>query len=322
MATDKYLAKRTKRNKKRQVLKMHNSAVKRADNAEHKLKMTAKDAVKKLRDDVYAFIVQKDNFRSFLVSVRDGINDLKQTDDPKYDGLIASVYDKALEKIKTDIEPEISEVAKMMDGESDPDNKVSEFLDISSKFQNVSFNFMNLVNSVNKYHNHNVSVYHGAEVTDGITEVDDADFNFGSDSDDLPEGMLDIDKLVKDAEEGKLDEATLSKMLAEARGGEVTSVEPPSGEVANTTSAETTEGEVAAEPNPETTQDNPNWTDGVIPSAAVAEAMLATEAAKAAEEVVAAEAALTEGTVPEAASTEDVPNVMHDVEASVVVTDE
>jgi hypothetical protein len=311
MATDKYLAKRTKRNKKRRVLKMHNSAVKRADNAEHKLKMTAKDAVKKLRDDVYAFIVQKDNFRSFLVSVRDGINDLKQTDDPKYDGLIASVYDKALEKIKTDIEPEISEVAKMMDGGGNPDDKVSDFLDISSKFQNVSFNFMTLVNSVNKYHNHNVSVYHGAEVTDGITEVDDADFDFGG-SDDLPEGMPDIDKLVKDAEEGKLDEEALNKMLAEARGEEVAPAEPSSEGAANDTPAETTEGEVAAESNPETTQEDPNWTDGVIPSAAVAEAMLATEAAKAAEEVVAAEAALTG----------DVPNVMHDVEASVVVTDE
>ena len=311
MATDKYLAKRAKRNKKRQVLKMHNSVIKRADNAERKLKMTAKDAVKKLRDDVYAFIVQKDNFRSFLVSVRDGINDLKQTDDPKYDGLITSVYDKALEKIKTDIEPEISEVAKMMDGESDPDNKVSEFLDISSKFQNVSFNFMNLVNSVNKYHNHNVSVYHGAEVTDGITEVDDADFDFGG-SDDLPEGMPDIDKLVKDAEEGKLDEEALNKMLAEARGEEVTPAEPSPEGVANDTPAETTEGGVAAESSPETTQEDPNWTDGVIPSAAVTEAIRATEAAKAAEEVVTAKAALTE----------DVPNVMHDVEANVVVTDE
>jgi hypothetical protein len=135
--------------------------------------------------------------------------------------------------------------------------------------------------------------------------------------------MPDIDKLVKDAEEGKLDEATLNKMLAEARSGEVTSVEPSTEGAANDTSAEATEGEVAAEPNSETTQDNPNWTDGVIPSAAVAEAMLATEAAKAAEEVVAAEAALTEGVIPEATpATEDVPNVMHDVEANVVVTDE
>lgn len=302
MANDKYLAKRTKRNKKRQILKMHNSAAKRADNAEHKLKMTAKDAVRKLRDDVYAFIVQKDNFRSFLVSVRDGIVDLKQTDDPKYDGLITSVYDKALEKLKTDIEPEISEVAKLMDGGGDPDNKVSEFLDISSKFQNVSFNFMNLVNSVNKYHNHNVSVYHGAEVTDGITEVDDADFDFGS-SDDLPEGMPDIDKLMKDAEEGKLDEAALNEMLAKARGEEETPAEPSSEEVANDTPAETTEGEVATESSPETTQEDPNWTDGVVPSASVIKAMQAAEAA-------------------ETALTEDTPNVMHDVEASVVVTDE
>ena len=273
MANDKHLAKRAQRDKKRRVRKMHNSVVRTANNAEHKAHLTAKSSVSKLRDDIYSFIMQKNGFRSYLINIRNGIIELKKSDDPKYDGMITSVYDKALDKLDKEIEPAISRIAEIIDNRASVENKITTFLDVSTNFQKVTLDFMMLTDAVNKYHNHNVSVYKGVEDPEHITCVDDSDFDFGY----------------------------------------------PAATVASTEKP-------AEESNAEVTDEDPNWTPGVISGETVVKAMLAADkatiaanAAAVAEEAIAAEAALAEGVTP---PVNDEPNVMHDVEADIIVEDD
>lgn len=177
----KLLAKRAKRDAKRKVLKHQNAIKKTAMNKSRRLVADRREAVIKLRDDVFDFIVQKDSFKKFLRNMIKGSKELKATNDPKYDGIIVSAYEKGLDKINELIEPRLVKLAKIVDN-IDPNKDItitiSEYLDASSLFGDLSVAFNDILEVINRYHNHNVSVYKNVDDPEKIVEFSEDDFDF------------------------------------------------------------------------------------------------------------------------------------------------
>lgn len=178
---NKQLAKRAKRDAKRKVLKHQNAVKKVATNKARKLVAGRREALIKLRDDVFDFIVKKDSFKKFLKEMITGANDLKATNDPKYDGLIVTAYEKGLAKVEELIEPRLTTLAKVVDN-IDPnkaiDTTISEYLEASTLLNELSGVFGEILSTVNRYHNHNVSVYKNTEDPEKIVEFSEDDFDF------------------------------------------------------------------------------------------------------------------------------------------------
>lgn len=179
--TNKLLAKRAKRDAKRKVLKQHNAANKVATNKARKFHMTRRDAYIKLRDDIYGFIVHKNNAVNYLKNLIRSITDLKETNDAKYDGLIVSAYETGLKKIDEMIEPRLTELAKIADAinpNDASDMHLEEYIKLTTKFNELTGIFGEIIATVNRYHNHNVSIYKNVEDPEHITEFSEDDFNF------------------------------------------------------------------------------------------------------------------------------------------------
>jgi hypothetical protein len=179
----KLLAKRAKRDGKRKTLKQHNAAKKVATTKAKRLVADRREAVIKLRDDIFDFIVQKDSFKKFLTSTIVGGKELKETGDSKYDGIIISAYEKGLAKIDELIEPRLTKLAKIVDN-IDPNKEITttigEFLEASSLYGELSVAFNEILEVVNRYHNHNVSIYNNADDPEKIVTFSEDDFNFDS----------------------------------------------------------------------------------------------------------------------------------------------
>jgi hypothetical protein len=203
---NKQLAKRAKRDAKRKVLKHQNAVKKVATNKARKLVAGRREALIKLRDDVFDFIVKKDSFKKFLKEMIAGANDLKATNDPKYDGLIVTAYEKGLAKVEELIEPRLTTLAKVVDN-IDPnkaiDTTISEYLEASTLLNELSGVFGEILSTVNKYHNHNVSVYKNTEDPEKIVEFSEDDFDFKF----LNEVSLDAAKQYIDPTEGTAEKA-------------------------------------------------------------------------------------------------------------------
>lgn len=204
---NKQLAKRAKRDAKRKVLKHQNAVKKVATNKARKLVAGRREALIKLRDDVFDFIVKKDSFKKFLKEMIAGANDLKATNDPKYDGLIVTAYEKGLAKVEEVIEPRLTTLAKVVDN-IDPnkaiDTTISEYLEASTLLNELSGVFGEILSTVNKYHNHNVSVYKNTEDPEKIAEFSEDDFDFKF----LNEVSLDAAKQYIDPTEGTAEKAS------------------------------------------------------------------------------------------------------------------
>lgn len=209
---NKQLAKRAKRDAKRKVLKHQNAIKKVATNKAKKLVAGRREALTKLRDDIFDFIVKKDSFKKFLKEMITGANNLKATNDPKYDGLIVTAYEKGLAKIEELIEPRLTELAKVVDS-IDPvkqiETTITEYLDASRVFSDLSNIFSEILSTVNRYHNHNVSVYKNTEDPEKIVEFseDDFDFSFLDTADSTDSDADDKSAEVSDAKE-EPDEST------------------------------------------------------------------------------------------------------------------
>lgn len=178
---NKLLAKRAKRDIKRKTLKLRNAVAKTATTRNRKLVNGRREAISKLRDDVYDFIVQKDSFKKFLASMIDGGKALKAKDGAKYDGLILSAYEKGIAKIDELVEPRLSKLAAIVDGinvNTAIDMNISDYLNAVNAFNDLCSAFTNIVQAVNRYHNHNVSVYNATDDPEHIAEFTDDDFNF------------------------------------------------------------------------------------------------------------------------------------------------
>lgn len=177
----KLLAKRAKRDAKRKMLKQRNAANKVINTKAKRLVAGRREAVIKLRDDVFDFIVQKDSFKKFLTSMVEGGKAIKETGDSKYDGIIVSAYEKGLAKIDELIEPRLTRLAKVVDN-IDPNKEItttiSEFLEASSLFSELSISFNGILEVVNRYHNHNVSIYNNTDDPEKIVAFSEDDFNF------------------------------------------------------------------------------------------------------------------------------------------------
>lgn len=177
----KLLAKRAKRDAKRKMLKQRNAAKKVINTKAKRLVAGRREAVIKLRDDVFDFIVQKDSFKKFLTSMVEGGKAIKETGDSKYDGIIVSAYEKGLAKIDELIEPRLTRLAKVVDN-IDPNKEItttiSEFLEASSLFSELSISFNGILEVVNRYHNHNVSIYNNTDDPEKIVAFSEDDFNF------------------------------------------------------------------------------------------------------------------------------------------------
>ena len=193
---NKLLAKRAKRDIKRKTLKLRNAVAKTATTRNRKLVNGRREAINKLRDDVYDFIVQKDSFKKFLASMIEGGKALKEKDGAKYDGLILSAYEKGIAKIDELVEPRLSKLAAIVDGidvNTAIDMNISDYLNAVNAFNDLCSAFTNIVQVVNRYHNHNVSVYNATDDPEHIAEFTDDDFNF----DKLSE-PTDLDALLKE----------------------------------------------------------------------------------------------------------------------------
>lgn len=178
---NKLLAKRAKRAIKRKTLKLRNAVAKTATTRNRKLVNSRREAINKLRDDVYDFIVQKDSFKKFLASMIEGGKALKEKDGAKYDGLILSAYEKGIAKIDELVEPRLSKLAAIVDGinvNTAIDMNISDYLNAVNSFNDLCSAFTNIVQVVNRYHNHNVSVYNATDDPEHIVEFTDDDFNF------------------------------------------------------------------------------------------------------------------------------------------------
>lgn len=177
----KLLAKRAKRDAKRKMLKQRNAAKKVINTKAKRLVAGRREAVIKLRDDIFDFIVQKDSFKKFLTSMVEGGKAIKETGDSKYDGIIVSAYEKGLAKIDELIEPRLTRLAKVVDN-IDPNKEItttiSEFLEASSLFSELSISFNGILEVVNRYHNHNVSIYNNTDDPEKIVAFSEDDFNF------------------------------------------------------------------------------------------------------------------------------------------------
>lgn len=177
----KLLAKRAKRDAKRKALKQRNAVKKVMNTKAKRLVAGRREAVIKLRDDIFDFIVQKDSFKKFLTSMIVGGKELKETGDSKYDGIIISAYEKGLAKIDELIEPRLTRLAKVVDN-IDPNKEItttiSEFLEASSLYSELSVAFNEILEVVNRYHNHNVSVYNNTDDPEKIVAFSEDDFNF------------------------------------------------------------------------------------------------------------------------------------------------
>lgn len=177
----KLLAKRAKRDAKRKMLKQRNAVKKVINNKAKRLVAGRREAVIKLRDDIFDFIVQKDSFKKFLTSMVEGGKAVKETGDSKYDGIIISAYEKGLAKIDELIEPRLTRLAKVVDN-IDPNKEItttiSEFLEASSLFSELSISFNGILEVVNRYHNHNVSIYNNTDDPEKIVAFSEDDFNF------------------------------------------------------------------------------------------------------------------------------------------------
>lgn len=177
----KLLAKRAKRDAKRKMLKQRNAVKKVINNKAKRLVAGRREAVIKLRDDIFDFIVQKDSFKKFLTSMVEGGKAIKEKGDSKYDGIIISAYEKGLAKIDELIEPRLTKLAKVVDN-IDPNKEItttiSEFLEASSLYSELSVAFNGILEVVNRYHNHNVSVYKNTDDPEKIVAFSEDDFNF------------------------------------------------------------------------------------------------------------------------------------------------
>lgn len=177
----KLLAKRAKRDAKRKALKQRNAVKKVMNTKAKRLVAGRREAVIKLRDDIFDFIVQKDSFKKFLTSMIEGGKAVKETGDSKYDGIIISAYEKGLTKIDELIEPRLTRLAKVVDN-IDPNKEItttiSEFLEASSLYSELSVAFNEILEVVNRYHNHNVSVYNNTDDPEKIVAFSEDDFNF------------------------------------------------------------------------------------------------------------------------------------------------
>lgn len=177
----KLLAKRAKRNAKRKALKQRNAVKKVAITKARKGAAGRRAAINELRDNIFDFIRQKDGFKKFLTDMISGGNAAKATGDAKYDGIIISAYEKGLAKVDELIEPRLTQLAKVVDGinpTKEITTTISEFLEASTLFNEVSVAFNEILETVNKYHNHNVSVYKHTEDPEKIVEFSEDDFNF------------------------------------------------------------------------------------------------------------------------------------------------
>ena len=178
---NKQLAKRAKREAKRKALKHQNAVKKVATDKARRLVTGRREALIKLRDDIFDFIVKKDSFKKFLKDMITGANNLKATNDPKYDGLIITAYEKGLAKVEELIEPRLTELASIVDN-IDPtkqiDTTISEYIKASKLLNDLSGIFSEILATVNRYHNHNVSVYKNVEDPEKIVEFSDDDFDF------------------------------------------------------------------------------------------------------------------------------------------------
>ena len=179
----KLLAKRAKRDAKRKALKQRNAVKKVITTKAKRLVAGRREAVIKLRDDIFDFIVQKDSFKKFLTSMIEGGKAVKETGDSKYDGIIISAYEKGLAKIDELIEPRLTKLAKVVDN-IDPNKEITttigEFLEASSLYSELSVSFNEILEVVNRYHNHNVSVYNNTDDPEKIVTFSEDDFNFDS----------------------------------------------------------------------------------------------------------------------------------------------
>lgn len=177
----KLLAKRAKRDAKRKALKQRNAVKKVITTKAKRLVAGRREAVIKLRDDIFDFIVQKDSFKKFLTSMIEGGKAVKETGDSKYDGIIISAYEKGLAKIDELIEPRLTKLAKVVDN-IDPNKEITttigEFLEASSLYSELSVSFNEILEVVNRYHNHNVSVYNNTDDPEKIVTFSEDDFNF------------------------------------------------------------------------------------------------------------------------------------------------
>ena len=178
---NKQLAKRAKREAKRKALKHQNAVKKVATNKARRLVTGRREALIKLRDDIFDFIVKKDSFKKFLKDMITGANNLKATNDPKYDGLIVTAYEKGLAKVEELIEPRLTTLARVVDN-IDPnkqiDTTISEYLEASTLLNELSGIFSEILSTVNRYHNHNVSIYKNTEDPEKIVEFSEDDFDF------------------------------------------------------------------------------------------------------------------------------------------------
>lgn len=177
----KLLAKRAKRDAKRKALKQHNAAKKVAVTKAKKDVAGRRKAVNELRDNIFDFIRQKNGFKKFLTDMIAGGKEAKATGDAKYAGIIIGAYEKGLAKIDELIEPRLTQLAKVVDGinpNKEITTSISEFLEASTLFNEVSIAFNEILETVNKYHNHNVSIYKNIEDPENIVEFSEDDFNF------------------------------------------------------------------------------------------------------------------------------------------------
>ena len=179
----KLLAKRAKRDGKRKALKQRNAAKKVATTKAKRHVADRREAVIKLRDDIFDFIVQKDGFKKLLTSTIVGGKELKETGDSKYDGIIISAYEKGLAKIDELIEPRLTKLAKIVDN-IDPNKEITttigEFLEASSLYSELSIAFNEILEVVKRYHTHNVSIYNNTDDPEKIVTFSEDDFNFDS----------------------------------------------------------------------------------------------------------------------------------------------
>lgn len=177
----KLLAKRAKRDAKRKALKQRNAVKKVITTKAKRLVAGRREAVIKLRDDIFDFIVQKDSFKKFLTDMIEGGKSIKETGDSKYDGIIISAYEKGLAKIDELIEPRLTKLAKVVDN-IDPNKEITttigEFLEASSLYSELSVSFNEILEVVNRYHNHNVSVYNNTDDPEKIVTFSEDDFDF------------------------------------------------------------------------------------------------------------------------------------------------
>lgn len=179
----KLLAERAKRDGKRKALKQRNAAKKVATTKAKRHVADRREAVIKLRDDIFDFIVQKDGFKKFLTSTIVGGKELKETGDSKYDSIIISAYEKGLAKIDELIEPRLTKLAKIVDN-IDPNKEITttigEFLEASSLYGELSIAFNEILEVVKRYHTHNVSIYNNTDDPEKIVTFSEDDFNFDS----------------------------------------------------------------------------------------------------------------------------------------------